>query len=68
MDGCEPMNPMILSDKVAGIIKDLEVQVGIKDIALSSAMRRIEDLKQEIYELTNTVEELREVIRDIITR
>ena len=62
------MNPMILSDKVAGIIKDLEVQVGIKDIALSSAMRRIDDLKQEIYELTNTVEELREVIRDIITK
>ena len=62
------MNPMIRSDKVAGIIKDLEVQVGIKDIALSSAMRRINDLKQEIYELTNTVEELREVIRDIITR
>ena len=62
------MSPMILSDKVAGIIKDLEVQVGIKDIALSSAMRRIDDLKQEIYELTNTVEELREVIRDIVTR
>ena len=59
---------MILSDKVAGIIKDLQVQVGVKDIALSSAMRRIEDLKQEIYELTNTVEELREVIRDIVTR
>jgi len=62
------MSPMILSDKVAGIIKDLQVEVGVKDIALSSAMRRIEDLKQEIYELTNTVEELREVIRDIITR
>jgi hypothetical protein len=62
------MNPMILSDKVAGIIKDLEVQVGIKDIALSSAMRRINELKDEIYELTNTVEELREVLRDIITR
>ncbi len=62
------MSPMILSDKVAGIIKDLEVQVGIKDIALNGAMRRIEDLKQEIYELTNTVEELREVIRDIVTR
>jgi len=62
------MNPMILSDKVAGIIKDLEVQVGIKDIALNGAMRRIDDLKQEIYELTNTVEELREVIRDIVTR
>jgi len=58
---------MILSDKVAGIIKDLEVQVGIKDIALTSAMRRIDDLKQEIYELTNSNEELREVIRDIIT-
>jgi hypothetical protein len=62
------VNPMILSDKVAGIIKDLEVQVGIKDIALSSAMRRIEDLKSEVYELTNTVEELREVIRDILTK
>jgi hypothetical protein len=62
------MNPMILSDKVAGIIKDLEVQVGIKDIALNGAMRRINELKDEIYELTNTVEELREVIRDIITR
>jgi len=62
------VNPMILSDKVAGIIKDLEVQVGIKDIALNGAMRRIDDLKQEIYELTNTVEELREVIRDIVTR
>lgn len=62
------MSPMILSDKVAGIIKDLEVQVGIKDIALNSAMRRIEDLKSEVYELTNTVEELREVIRDILTK
>jgi hypothetical protein len=59
---------MILSDKVAGNIKDLEVQVGIKDIALSSAMRRIEDLKAEIYELNNSNEELREVIRDIVTR
>lgn len=58
------MNPMILSDKVAGIIKDLEVQVGIKDIALTSAMRRIEELKSEVYELTNTIEELREVLRD----
>jgi hypothetical protein len=55
---------MILSDKVAGIIKDLEVQVGIKDIALSSAMRRIEDLKSEVYELTNTIQELRESLRD----
>ena len=58
------MNPMILSDKVAGIIKDLEVQVGIKDVQLNSAMRRIEDLKSEVYELTNTIEELRESLRD----
>ena len=58
------MNPMILSDKVAGIIKDLEVQVGIKDIALNSAMRRIEELKSQVYELTNTIEELQEALRD----
>lgn len=58
------MSPMILSDKVAGIIKDLEVQVGIKDIALNSAMRRIEELKSQVYELTNTIEELQETLRD----
>jgi hypothetical protein len=55
---------MILSDKVAGIIKDLEVQVGIKDIALTSAMRRIDELKAEIYELSNSVQEMREALRD----
>ena len=54
------MNPMILSDKVAGIIKDLEVQVGIKDIALSSAMRRIEELKNQVEELVVEVAELQE--------
>lgn len=58
------MSPMILSDKVAGIIKDLEVQVGIKDIALSSAMRRIEELKSQVEELLVENQELREVIRD----
>lgn len=58
------MSPMILSDKVAGIIKDLEVQVGIKDIALSSAMRRIEELKNQVEELLIENQELREVIRD----
>lgn len=65
------MNPMILSDKVAGIIKDLEVQVGIKEIALSSAMRRIDTLKLQMNELKNQVEELlvendelRETLRD----
>jgi hypothetical protein len=55
---------MILSDKVAGIIKDLEVQVGIKDIALSSAIRRIEELKNQVEELLVENQELREVIRD----
>lgn len=65
------MNPMILSEKVGGIIKDLEVQVGIKDIALSSAMRRIDTLKLQMNELKNQVEELivendelREALRD----
>jgi regulator of replication initiation timing len=55
---------MILSDKVAAIIKDLEVQVGIKDIALNSAMRRIEELKSQVEELLIENQELREVIRD----
>ena len=58
------MSPMILSDKVAGIIKDLEVQVGIKDIALNGAMRRIEELKSQVEELLIENQELREVIRD----
>ena len=62
---------MILSEKVGGIIKDLEVQVGIKEIALSSAMRRIDTLKLQMNELKNQVEELivendelREALRD----
>jgi regulator of replication initiation timing len=55
---------MILSDKVAGMIKDLEVQVGIKDIALSSAMRRINELKNQVEELLIENDELRERIRD----
>ena len=58
------MNPMILSDKVAEIIKDLEVQVGIKDIALNSAMRRINELKNQVEELLIENDELRERIRD----
>jgi regulator of replication initiation timing len=58
------MNPMILSDKVAEMIKDLEVQVGIKDIALNSAMRRINELKNQVEELLIENDELRERIRD----
>jgi hypothetical protein len=54
------MNPMILSDKVAGIIKDLQVEVGVKDIALNGAMRRIEELNKQIEELVVEVAELQE--------
>ena len=51
------MSPMILSDKVAGIIKDLQVQVGIKDVQLNSAMRRIEELVVEVAELQERLRE-----------
>lgn len=58
------MNPMILSDKVAGIIKDLEVQVGIKDVQLNSAMRRIEELNSQVEELVLEVAELQERLQE----
>lgn len=58
------MNPMILSDKVAGIIKDLEVQVGIKDVQLNSAMRRIEELNSQIEKLVVEVAELQERLQE----
>ena len=54
------MSPMILSDKVAGIIKDLQVQVSIKDVQLNSAMQRIEELNSEVEELVVEVAELQE--------
>ena len=54
------MSPMILSDTVAGIIKDLQVQVGIKDVQLNSAMRRIEELNSQVEELVVEVAELQE--------
>jgi len=58
------VNPMILSDKVADMIKDLEVEVGIKEVALNSAMRRINELKNQVEELLIENDELRERIRD----
>ena len=58
------MSPMILSDKVAGIIKDLQVQVGIKDIALTSAMRRIDELNSQVEELVVEVAELQERLQE----
>ena len=58
------MSPMILSEKVAGIIKDLQVQVGIKDVQLNSAMRRIEELNSHIEELFVEVAELQERLQE----
>ena len=58
------MSPMILSDKVAGIIKDLQVQVSIKDVQLNSAMQRIEELNSEVEELVVEVAGLQERLRE----
>ena len=58
------MSPMILSDKVAGIIKDLQVQVGIKDVQLNSAMRRIEELNSQIEKLVVEVADLQERLQE----
>ena len=58
------MSPMILSDKVAGIIKDLQVQVGIKDVQLNSAMRRIEELTSQVEKLVDEVADLQERLQE----
>ena len=57
------MNIKFFSDK-AETIKNLEVQVGIKDIALNSAMRRIDELKDQVEELVVEVAELQERLRE----
>ncbi len=54
------MNPMILSEKVAEIIKQLNIHIGIQDVELTSAMRRIEELNKQIEELVVEVAELQE--------
>ena len=54
------MSPMILSDKVAEIIKQLNIHIGIQDVELTSAMRRIEELKHQVEELVLEVAELQE--------
>ena len=54
------MSPMILSDKVAEIIKQLNIHIGIQDVELTSAMRRIEELKHQVEELVVEVAELQE--------
>jgi hypothetical protein len=57
------VNIKFFSDK-AETIKNLEVQVGIKDIALNSAMRRIDELKDQVEELVVEVAELQERLRE----
>jgi len=54
------VSPMILSDKVAEIIKQLNIHIGIQDVELTSAMRRIEELNKQIEELVVEVAELQE--------
>ena len=51
------MSPMILSDKVAGIIKDLTVKTQVQQLALENAHERINELKTEIYELRKRLEQ-----------
>lgn len=47
----EAMSPMILSDKVAGIIKDLTVKNQIQKIVNDEAMKRVAELLDEIAQL-----------------
>jgi len=51
------MSPMILSDKVAGIIKDLTVKTQVQQLALENAYRRILELKVEVYELRKQLDQ-----------
>lgn len=51
------MNPMVLSDKVAGIIKDLTVKTQVQQLALENAHERILELKAEIYELRKRLDQ-----------
>lgn len=54
------MSPMILSDKVAGIIKDLTVKTQVQQLALENAHERIKELKSQVEELVVEVAELQE--------
>ena len=47
----EAMSPMILSDKVAGIIKDLTVKNQIQKLVNDEAMKRVAELLDEIEQL-----------------
>ena len=45
------MSPMILSDKVAGIIKDLTVKNQVQKLVNDEAMKRVAELLDEIAQL-----------------
>lgn len=62
------MSPMILSEKVAGIIKGLTVKSQMQQLLIDEATKRIEELLSDIEELTNSNQELRETICDIANR
>ena len=62
------MSPMILSEKVAGIIKGLTIKSQMQQLLIDEATTRIEELLNDIEELTNSNQELRETIRDIANR
>jgi signal transduction histidine kinase len=59
---------MILSEKVAGIIKGLTIKSQMQQLLIDEATKRIEQLLNDIEELTNSNQELRETIRDIANR
>ena len=50
------MNPMILSDKVSEMIKELTIKTQVQQLALENAHERIKELKAEIYELRKRLE------------
>ena len=58
------MSPMILSDKVAGIIKDLTVKTQIQELSLENAYQRILELKSQVEELVVEVAKLEERLRE----
>ena len=58
------MSPMILSDKVAGIIKDLTVKTQVQELSLENAYQRILELKSQVEELVVEVAELQERLRE----
>ena len=58
------MSPMILSDKVAGIIKDLTVKTQVQELSLENAYQRILELKSQVEELVVEVAELEERLRE----